>query len=175
MLGIYCFSIRHFTFRYSEILLLASVVWVLGYHLYENKKYIISTVVTFSIYLSIVPLKLNIYEYVDLYDVSRFIAFTVATVCLFTVIVARIKSARLSKFVIYTGVVLFLLPVFFVWAYYLASGAWISADTVVALLQTNLAEISEYLIDVGLDKCIVIFSALALLTYLLTYLPGLYI
>ena len=44
-------------------------------------------------------------------------------------------------------VVMLFLPTVFLWGYYLSSGSWVTVDTVMAVMQTNISESTEYLSD----------------------------
>ena len=158
------------TFRYTEMLLLSSLVCILCFRICKYVKGLIGLVLMFFCYLSVIPLKLMLFSYIDPYDISRFIGFSVAISSMYLLCSISINSLKHNKVLNVLIIAFLLLPIFLTWSYYFVSGAWISADTVVALLQTNFREIIEFLMDSVNSYSIIGLFVFIAIVLLLSYL-----
>ena len=129
-------------------LLVSSTLIVLTEYFFENKRnYYLSVMAMVSVLSSVLYIKkfTQVALSFDMYNeiVSFAIGCTNVVLVLF-ILLGSSLFARATKVLV---VILSFLPIVFLWGYYLSSGAWVSVDTVMAVLQTNLSESSEYMSD----------------------------
>ena len=78
------------------------------------------------------------------WDVDTYFSFCIALVNIVLLVAAILPRPVLQKpFLFLTGALLFA-PVLLCWGYYAAEGSWLNVDGMMAVLQTNPAEATEY-------------------------------
>ena len=129
----------------------ALVVSILFYYIINKKYFILSILYGSLIYLGILILKLSISDFVSIYSVTRFFGYIVSGLCLniaiyslFSKVDKKIIRFLGLNFTYFLIVGSFLFPVLVLF-YFFISSTWPTADTIVALLQTNSAESLEFI------------------------------
>lgn len=129
-------------------LLVSSTLIVFAEYLFKNKrKYYLSVIALVSMISSVLYIKKLTQEVVSFGIYNELVSFGIGctnAVLIFFLLLGSSSLAMATKILI---VILLSLPIIFLWGYYLSSGAWVSVDTVMAVLQTNLSESSEYMSD----------------------------
>lgn len=89
-----------------------------------------------------------------------YMSYTMSLSILLTLFMSSIKWKRTMFSII--GLIIILFPIILLWEYYFASGAWLSVESCMAILQTNLSEATNYIDDhlsyMGLLGLFIIFS-----------------
>ena len=129
-------------------LLISSVLIVLGgcFSL-SQKKYYTSVFCMLSLFCSVLYIKVLSSEALTLASYNELVSFAVGIINAVLVFFMLAGTSMLSKLTKWLLVIVIFLPVMFLWGYYLSSGAWVSVDTVMAVLQTNVSESQEYMSD----------------------------
>lgn len=74
-----------------------------------------------------------------------YMSYTMSLSILLTLFMSSIKWKRTMFSII--GLIIILFPIILLWEYYFASGAWLSVESCMAILQTNLSEATNYIDD----------------------------
>lgn len=131
----------------EKLLLLAVLIEITGYLHFKRKDYFICWFGLYALLLSVLfPYKAG-NEAVQAPPVIKYMTAVGGLSCFLILLGILVTRPLLKKAV---NAVL-LLPVFIMtalfWGYYLSMNAWFGSDTLLAIMQTNLAESKEYLRD----------------------------
>ena len=92
-----------------------------------------------------------------------YMSYTMSLSILFALFTSAIKWKRTIFSII--GLITILFPIILLWGYYFASGAWLSVESCMAILQTNPSEAINYINDhlsyMGVLGLLVIFLFIA--------------
>ena len=148
LLTVRCFIIGEFYIRGLRPLLVSGLLVVLTELFFESKKkYYLSVFAFVSTISSVLYIKKFAQEVLNFGMYNEIVSFSIGcvnAVLVLFLILGNSILATVSKICI---VVMLLLPIVFLWGYYLSSGTWVTVDTVMAVLQTNFSESAEYLSD----------------------------
>lgn len=134
----------YMVFSKTEKLLLIGISILLNLKLMSiNKKIIMFYIINISLLISILGLNCLLFDDIQLDTILKYYLFSFGIINIILGIFS-LKISKIIKLLIWSGVVL--LPVLFIWSYYVISQSWLlTADTLIALLQTNFKESYEYL------------------------------
>ena len=104
---------------------------------------------------------------IKIWDVDTYIAFTVAFVNLGLLFLSIFKHKHIRNILAVPIVFLYTIPLLLIWGNYFSEHAWINADAIVAIMQTNPSEALDYLRDRMGIKLLVFFVILGVVFYLL--------
>ena len=129
-------------------LLVSSTLIVFAEYLFKNKrKYYLSVIALVSMISSVLYIKKLTQEVVSFGIYNELVSFGIGCTNAVLILFLLLGSSSLAMATKILIVILLSLPIIFLWGYYFSSGAWVSVDTVMAVLQTNLSESSEYMSD----------------------------
>ena len=159
-----CVVTGEFYLRGVRTLLVSSVLVVITECFFENKRnYYLSVIVLVSTVSSVLYIKKFTQEVLNFGMYNELVSFAIgginAALGLF-LLLGSSSFATVTKILI---IALLFLPTFFLWGYYLSSGAWVTVDTVMAVLQTNFSESVEYMSDFFIASDYLIMLVLFLL------------
>lgn len=129
-------------------LLVSSALIVFGgYFSMEQKKYYSTLFCMLGLFCSVLYIKVLSLETLTLSSYNELVSFAVGIINAVLVIFMLAGTFKFHRLVKGLIVLIVFLPVMFLWGYYFSSGAWVSVDTVMAVLQTNISESKEYMSD----------------------------
>lgn len=129
-------------------LLVSSALIVFGsYFSMEQKKYYSTLFCMLGLFCSVLYIKVLSMETLTLSGYNELVSFAVGIINAVLVIFMLAGTFKFHRLVKGLIVLIVFLPVVFLWGYYFSSGAWVSVDTVMAVLQTNISESKEYMSD----------------------------
>lgn len=129
-------------------LLVSSALIVFGsYFSMEQKKYYSTLFCMLGLFCSVLYIKVLSLETLTLSSYNELVSFAVGIINAVLVIFMLAGTFKFHRLVKGLIVLIVFLPVVFLWGYYFSSGAWVSVDTVMAVLQTNISESKEYMSD----------------------------
>lgn len=129
-------------------LLVSSTLIVLTEYFFENKRnYYLSVMAMVSMLSSVLYIKKFTQVALSFGMYNEIVSFAIGCTNVVLVLFILLGSSLFARATKVLVVILSFLPIVFLWGYYLSSGAWVSVDTVMAVLQTNLSESSEYMSD----------------------------
>lgn len=143
-----CLLTEMIYFRALRPLLISSVLLTFSGYLFLSKKsFYVSTASLIIAISSALFVKCLAGETLTVGMYNELVCFAVGIVNAILIIFSFMGNSCFSKVLKSILLILILLPVIFLWGYYFSSGAWVSVDTVMALLQTNIIESKEYISD----------------------------
>jgi heptose-I-phosphate ethanolaminephosphotransferase len=100
-----------------------------------------------------------------IWDVDTYLSFCLAVGNVLLILVSLLPAAgKLKNVALWAGSLIVFLPVLLLWGYYFSESSWLNVDGVMAILQTNTAEASEYLQDKLSYAALILISLYLLLT-----------
>ena len=143
-----CVVTDEFYLRGLRPLLVSSVLVVLTEYFFENKRnYYLSVIALVSTVSSVLYIKKFTQEVLSFGMYNELVSFAIGSINAALGIFLLLGSSSFATVTKILIVALLFLPTFFLWGYYLSSGAWVTVDTVMAVLQTNFSESVEYMSD----------------------------
>lgn len=113
--------------------------------------------------ISSISIKALSLESLNTSDILRFTGFCAGAYSLLLVAGLFITNLKIRKIYYVSTLTLFLFPFCALWFYYCISGSWIHPDTIMAVLQSNVAESQSYLKDnLTIESFIPILCTLAM-------------
>ncbi len=148
LLGIRCVLTEAIYLRALRPLLASSALIVLsGFFFANQRKYYTSVAVLSGLFCSVLSIKILAQEALTVGVFNELVSFAFGIVNAVLLGFLLLKKSSFSKAIKFCVIVLMFLPIVFLWSYYFSSGSWVSVDTVMAVLQTNLNESKEYISD----------------------------
>ena len=145
LIGMRCLFTESFYIRAVRPLLISSALIVIsGYFFSSQKKYFMSVTVLGTLFCSVLYIKVLVQEVLTYGMFNEIVSFSIGVVNAVLLTFLVFESTRLSKMFV---LIILYMPLVLFWSYYFSSGAWISVDTVMAILQTNVSESCEYISD----------------------------
>lgn len=134
------------TLKYTEPLILAALVVIIniyGYH--DKKRYIAFLSALLALFCSVFIITSSTIHVMGM-EANKYIAFSVGLVCICLVIITYINEFKKIRYPVSFSIFLLVyLPILILWNYYLTFNVCFSADSLLAILQTNSGEAWEYL------------------------------
>jgi heptose-I-phosphate ethanolaminephosphotransferase len=157
---------QDFSFRYTLFLLVDAILLVAGGNLLKEKKgyyravaFLVAVLssVFFIRFLTSTPLKI--------WDVNTYLSFCLAVGNVLIILVSLLPPAgKLKNVALWAESLIVFLPILLLWGYYFSESSWLNVDGVMAILQTNSAEATEYLQDRLSYAALILISLYLLLT-----------
>jgi len=145
LIGMRCLFTESFYIRAVRPLLISSALIVIsGYFFSSQKKYFMSVTVLGTLFCSVLYIKVLVQEVLTYGMFNEIVSFSIGIVNAVLLTFLLFESTQLSKMFV---LIILYMPLVLFWSYYFSSGAWISVDTVMAILQTNVSESCEYISD----------------------------
>ena len=145
LIGMRCLFTESFYIRAVRPLLISSALIVIsGYFFSSQKKYFMSVTVLGTLFCSVLYIKVLVQEVLTYGMFNEIVSFSIGVVNAVLLTFLLFESTRLLKMFV---LIILYMPLVLFWSYYFSSGAWISVDTVMAILQTNVSESCEYISD----------------------------
>ena len=145
LFGMRCLFTEIFYIRAVRPLLISSALIVIsGYFFSSQKKYFMSVTVLGTLFCSVLYIKVLVQEVLTYGMFNEIVSFSIGIVNAVLLTFLLFESTQLSKMFV---LIILYMPLVLFWSYYFSSGAWISVDTVMAILQTNVSESCEYISD----------------------------
>ena len=168
MLGIE-FAITHqIQYLYVEAYLFVSISIALLSYIYKSQiQYYKRFILYILLFTSVLYFKISNNTCTD-YDLKSTTAFYTGITNIILIVSSVFnKKSKIISFLV--GVVL-LLPTLLIWQYFFISGGFITADTILAILQTNFQEAQDYIYDfMGIKQCIGLIGLLLISFIIINY------
>lgn len=143
-----CVVTDEFYLRGLRPLLVSSVLVVLTEYFFENKRnYYLSVIALVSTVSSVLYIKKFTQEVLSFGMYNELVSFAIGSINAALGIFLLLGSSSFATVTKIFIITLLFLPTIFLWGYYFSSGAYVTVDTVMALLQTNISESTEYMSD----------------------------
>ena len=97
---------------------------------------------------------------IKIWDVDTYIAFTVAFVNIGLLLLSIFSHKYIRNILAVPLCILYAVPLLLIWGNYFSEHAWINADAIAAIMQTNPSEVLDYLQDRMEIKFLLIFVIL---------------
>ena len=168
MLGIE-FAITHqIQYLYIEAYLFISISIALLSYIYETQiQYYKRFILYILLFTSVLYFKISNNTCTD-YDLKSTTTFYTGMTNII-LIVSSVFNKK-SKIISFLVAVVLLLPTLLIWQYFFISGGFITADTILAILQTNFQEVQDYIYDfMGLKQCIGLIGLLLISFIIINY------
>ena len=155
-------------YLYIETYLIVAIAIVMLSCLYESQiQYYKSFLVYFLLFTSVLYFKIIDNTCTD-YDIKSTTAFYTGI----TNIILIISSVfnKKSKIISFVTALILLFPTLLIWQYFFISGGFVTADTILAILQTNFEEAKDYVYDfMGPKQLIGLFGILTISFIVISY------
>ena len=140
---------QDFSFRHTLFLLADAILLVAGGTLLKEKKgYYRAVAFIMAVLGSAFVIRFLTSTPLKVWDVNTYISFCLAVGNILIILVSLLPAAgKLKTVALWAGSLIVFLPILILWGYYFSESSWLNVDGVMALLQTNTAEASEYLQD----------------------------
>lgn len=143
-----CLIADKYTLKHSGGVILSALSIALTSKLYvKRRNYFIPFSLLTILACSIFFIKLRLGNFIDLNILKTYMNFMIASINLAFLVPLIIKNSYACIGVRFFMLWLTLAPSMLIWGYYCTTGAWFAADTLLAILQTNLHESIEYISD----------------------------
>ena len=131
---------------YNGRTITAIPIIILNSYLYKNRNFYYIFLFSLSLLIGSVILIKHITEvFISPIAFDLLLGFTLSVTNIVLLITASCKQNWGTKFLGFIILILTFLPILFIWSYFFISHAYINVDTILALLQTNLTEVKEYI------------------------------
>ncbi|MBO7611616.1 MAG: sulfatase-like hydrolase/transferase [Elusimicrobia bacterium] len=166
MIGIEYAITHQIQYLFIEAYLIASIAIVITSYLYQTKYYL-KFLAYFIVFTSVLYFKIIDNSCTD-YILKQTVAFYIGITNII-LIVSSVFNKK-SKIISYIVAFALLLPTIFIWQYFFISGGFVTADTILAILQTNFQEAQDYIYDfMGIKQCIGLIGLLLVSFMVINY------
>lgn len=150
------------TARHTAFLLAVGLVVSVGSKVYDfaRVKYHILVVSLFMVAASLFIIRYLTPDILRVWEVNTYVAYVIAIANLVAFVLSLITINKIGLAVRCMVIFVAIMPIMIVWGHFISNGVWISADAIVAILQTNPGEMLDYLYDVVGIKNIVLILIL---------------
>lgn len=164
-------GIGEFTARHTLFLLAVGLVLAIGSKLYSDvkRKYYLLVGSLVSVGSSLFIIRYFTPDILRVWEVNTYISYIAAISNIIVLILSLLPICKLCFVIRWCVLCIVMFPILTVWGHFISNGVWISADAIVAILQSNPSEMLAYLYDVvGINRIVIILLISGVINYLIT-------
>lgn len=164
-------GIGEITARHTLFLVVVGLVAAIGSKLYDHAKlkYRLLVGSLVSVASSLFIIRYFSPDILRVWEVNTYIGYVVAESNIIAFILSLIPISKLGFVIRWSVLYIAILPILIVWGHFISNGVWISADAIVAILQSNSSEMLDYLCDVvGVNRIAIILLISGAVNYFIT-------
>lgn len=160
----YCFvKFEKFSLSYARYIIYGAILASLESVYIEPNSFYSAFFVLYLMGMSLVYIK---YKQIDLNTAEKYGKYVSFLLGVINILILILTSCSSVKIITIVAMFIYTLPIAIWWAYYGAAKAAVTADTVVAIVQTNTTEVKEYLQTSFKPRSILMLVGMACIGYL---------